>query len=164
RNTAFPYEKTAKINIKEVNTELLEDIGNYLLQLTQQLNEKRNKAARENDEKYLELVRTLGGEEEYYANKQRYFNKRLNDLVTNRTGSDMITQVNDKWVQLKDPIYKTPDSNFGRAHFYASYKRLGNTEIPTFWFNLMFIWLTTLLLYFTLKGDVLNRILNKIGK
>ncbi|MGQ1785302.1 ATP-binding cassette domain-containing protein, partial [Saccharicrinis sp. GN24d3] len=26
RNTAFPYEKTAKINIKEVNTELLEDI------------------------------------------------------------------------------------------------------------------------------------------
>ncbi|WP_066633777.1 ATP-binding cassette domain-containing protein [Labilibacter marinus] len=164
KNAGLLYDKTSQINTEVVNHELLEDIENYLLQRKRKLMDQRNEASQKNDKIYLELRDNFGGEEKFDTFKQQYFNKTISDLVTNRTSITAITQVKDNWVQLKDPIYKTPDSNFGRAHFYASYKRIGNTQIPTFWFNLMFIWLTTILLYFTLKYDVLNRILNKMGK
>ena len=96
----------------------------------------------------------------YIEFKQKYFNRTISDLVTNRDGIKKIIQVGDKLIQLKDPIYKNPDSNYGRAHFYASYKQLGSLEIYTYWFNLFFIWLTTLFLYVALKWNLLRKLLN----
>ena len=53
-----------------------------------------------------------------------------------------------------------PDSQVGRAHFYAPYKRFNQQLYDTKWFNLSIIWVFSFLLYITLLVDVLRRILD----
>jgi hypothetical protein len=140
--------------------ELLQETNEYLMQLNEVFMKNRLNASLKNDEKYNELVSSLGGKDELLEFKQKYFNRTISDLVTNRDGIKKIIQVGDQLIQLKDPIYKNPDSNYGRAHFYASYKQLGSLKIYTYWFNLFFIWLTTLFLYLALKWNLLRKLLN----
>lgn len=161
RKTGVPFADLARLNMKTVSVELLQESNEYLKQLNEVFLKIRLNASQRNDEKYYELVRSLGGEDEFTEFKQKYFNRTISDLVTNRDGIKKIVQVGDELIQLKDPIYKDPDSNYGRAHFYASYKRLGSLELDTYWFNLFFIWLTTLFLYGTLKWDLLRKLLNR---
>lgn len=160
RKTGVPSAGLARLNMKTVSVELLQETNEYLMQLNEMFMKNRLNASQRNDEKYKELVRSSGGKDEFIEFKQKYFNRTISDLVTNRDGIKKIIQVEDKLIQLKDPIYKNPDSNYGRAHFYASYKQLGSLEIYTYWFNLIFIWLTTLLLYVALKWNLLRKLLN----
>jgi hypothetical protein len=53
-----------------------------------------------------------------------------------------------------------PTSRYGRAHFYAPVKKLGNLTIDTYLFNFIFIWVTTILFYLTLVFDLLRRFVN----
>ena len=62
-------------------------------------------------------------------------------------------------MQLKDPIYHFPESKFGRAHFYAPAKKIGNVYIDTYWFNLLVIWVMTATMYFLLQFDLLRKAL-----
>jgi hypothetical protein len=160
RKTGVPFAGLVRLNMKTVSVELLQETNEYLMQLNEVFMKQRLDASKRNDEKYYELVRSLGGEDEFIEFKQKYFNRTISDLVTNRDGIKKIIQVEDKLIQLKDPIYKNPDSNYGRAHFYTSYKQLGSMEIYTYWFNLCFIWLTTLFLYLALKWNLLRKLLN----
>jgi hypothetical protein len=50
-------------------------------------------------------------------------------------------------------------SKYGRAHFYAPIKRLGNLEIDTYWFNMLVVWIVSLLLYIALYYNLLRRLL-----
>jgi hypothetical protein len=52
-----------------------------------------------------------------------------------------------------------PGSKYGRAHFYAPYKQLGNLKIDTLLFNIAAIWIMTIFLYGTLYLNVLKRFL-----
>jgi ABC-type multidrug transport system ATPase subunit len=160
RETGVPFAGLAKLNRKTVSVELLQETNEYLMHLNEVFRKNRIDASKRNDEKYYELVRSLGGKEAFIEFKQKYFNRAISDLVTNRDGIKKIIQVEDKLIQLKDPIYKNPDSNYGRAHFYASYKQLGSLEIYTYWFNLFFIWITTLFLYAALRWNLLRKLLN----
>jgi hypothetical protein len=160
RKTGVPFAGLVRLNMKTVSVELLQETNEYLMQLNEVFMKQRLDASKRNDEKYYELVRSFGGEDEFIEFKQKYFNRTISDLVTNRDGIKKIIQVEDKLIQLKDPIYKNPDSNYGRAHFYTSYKQLGSMEIYTYWFNLCFIWLTTLFLYVALKWNLLRKLLN----
>jgi len=92
--------------------------------------------------------------------KENYYNISLADLVTNKNTFQTLVEDDDRLIQLTKPIFKDPDSNYGRAHFYAPYKRLGSLEIDTFWFNTMFIWLTTILMYIALQFDWLKKLLS----
>lgn len=160
RKTGVPFAGLAKLRMETVSAELLQETNAYLMRLYEVFMKDRLDASQRNDKKYYELVHSLGGKDEFMEFKQKYFNRTISDLVTNRDGIKKIIQVGDKLVQQKDPIYKNPDSNYGRAHFYASYKRLGSVEIYTYWFNLIVIWLTTLFLYVALKLDLLRKLLN----
>ena len=50
--------------------------------------------------------------------KNSSHNKTLENLVTNRDEIEKIYEAEDELVQKKDPIFRTPDSNIGNAHFY----------------------------------------------
>jgi hypothetical protein len=56
-----------------------------------------------------------------------------------------------------------PESDFGRAHFFAPVKKIGGVKFDTFYFNLTVVWLMSLFLYFALYIDLLKRIMNLFG-
>jgi hypothetical protein len=109
------------------------------------------------EEIYNKLLDDLGGENAFLSLQQKNHNKSIADLVTNRYSQKKIMVHGGKIIQVKDPIYRLPGSKIGRAHFYAPVKRLGNAYIGTFWFNLMIIWMMSMILYVLLQFDILHR-------
>jgi hypothetical protein len=89
-----------------------------------------------------------------------YVNVELSRMVLNRNSSTRILEKNQEFIRKFEPIYMVPTSRNGRAQLYAPVKRIGNAQMDTLWFNVLFIWFTTLLAYITLYLDVLRRILN----
>ena len=77
----------------------------------------------------------------------------------NRSQFDMVYRGRDQLIQKKDPIFTQPYSGIGRAHFYSPFKLIGNTKIPTFVFNVLFIWMMTITLYFALFHDTIKKII-----
>lgn len=118
-----------------------------------------NKYNHERDEKYENLSQKLGGNQQVVEYRKQYVNDALSDWVTNGNEFKQLEVYPDMIVRKKQPIYHVPTNNWGRAHFYAPSKIFAGLEIPTPWFNVIFIWLSSGLLYLGLYFDVLRRII-----
>ena len=111
------------------------------------------------DAEYFRLVYKLGGNKQFLAFKEKYYNKQVADIVANEKEVLEFDIQNKEMVRIKDAIFRSPESNFGRAHFYAPVKRISNIKIDTFWFNIMFIWFFSGILFVLLYYDVLRKII-----
>ena len=105
------------------------------------------------------LLEKLGSIAAYTTFRDKYENKSLFDLVTNRNMVDRVIEKDGRMIRKYQPIYMKPTSRIGRAHLYAPTKQLGNLEIDTMWFNIVVIWLYTLVLYLTLRADLLRKLI-----
>lgn len=127
----------------------------------------KDEAVKEREAHYYELVEEMG-KDGLLKLKNSSHNKTLENLVTNRDEIEKIFEADDELIQKKDPIFKTPDSHFGNAHFYSPVKVFGSLHIDTFYFNIIVIWLMTMFFYMTLYYDTLRKcitfITNKFNK
>jgi len=97
------------------------------------------------------------GEGKLLRLRETDYNDRLADFVLNRNATNKIYESERKLIQKADPIFMPPGSKFGRAHFYAPYKLLGNVRISTILFNVAAIWLMTITFFITLYYNLLSR-------
>lgn len=99
------------------------------------------------------------GKEEYLHLRESHHNERLADHVLNRLATNKIydSDYYDRLIQQADPVFMKPASRYGRAHFFAPYKQLGNLKIGTLIFNVAAIWIMTIFLFVTLYYNILNR-------
>lgn len=155
------FKLMANLEIGKFDQETANQLREYLDKFKSYFNKLQTKANYERDSLFQALIDKLGDKEEVYNYKTRYYNEYLADMVLNTKEIQKIYETEDEMIQRKDPIFMKPESNYGRAHFYAPVKRIGSTEIDTFWFNTIFIWLTTLLMYITLVFDVLRKVIEK---
>ena len=99
------------------------------------------------------------GKAEVVTLRDKYENKRLILLVLNQETIEKTYDQDDKIIQKFNPGFMKATSKFGRAHFYAPIKKLGNLEIDTYWFNIIVIWLETLILYIALYFNLLQKLI-----
>ncbi|MGQ9620142.1 MAG: ATP-binding cassette domain-containing protein [Bacteroidales bacterium] len=98
---------------------------------------------------------------------ERYNNSRLEDIVRNQTGFLEEKQYiirNNRIIQKSTPVFMKPTSKWGRAHFYAPYKQLGELKIDTLFFNMVFVWLMTGIFFLTLYYNLLYRFIQYLEK
>jgi ABC-type multidrug transport system ATPase subunit len=109
--------------------------------------------------------------------KNRYFNESLADLVQNITEKNRIIEFEDELIQQINPIFMDPKPSSiidYRAQFFAPVKNFFGVFIDTYFFNIMVIWVMSLLLYISLyfewlrkaiklfeKADILKKVLSK---
>jgi ABC-type multidrug transport system ATPase subunit len=89
--------------------------------------------------------------------RDRDYNEQLADIVLNRFSSAKLYEAEDRIIQKADPVYMKPGSKYGRAHFFAPYKQIGDLKIDTLIFNLAAIWVMSALLFVTLYFNLLKR-------
>jgi len=120
---------------------------------------------REENGKIEEALRLNLGADNFEALRTNFENKQLKDLMVGdlSVSGDLVVTLGDKKISKVSPGYMKAASDWGRSHFYAPYKRLGNKEFDTFRFNLLVIWLVTFFLYIVLYFRVFARIINYIG-
>jgi hypothetical protein len=65
-------------------------------------------------------------------------------------------------IQKADPVYMSPGSRYGRAHFYAPFKMIGNLKIGTLLFNTLAVWIMCMILFVSLYFNLLRKLINLI--
>ena len=89
--------------------------------------------------------------------KNDYTNDALSDFVKDKNAINKILELNGQLIQKSDLIYLSPKG--ARAHFYAPEKRFFNKNVDTFWYNILIIWIMSLILAVTLYFDLLKKII-----
>ena len=110
------------------------------------------------------LRNSFGGTEEFIRFRRDHYNDRLADLALNRNDLHKIVKLDGKLVRKMEPVYMYPSPGNGRAHFYASLKKIGDQYIPATTFNILAIWLMTIILFFTLRYSLLRWIIDSSGR
>ncbi len=105
----------------------------------------------------------LMGKPAFIELKDNNTNKRLREIVLDEFGEHKIVEARGKYIQKYEPVYTKPVSGYGRAHFYAPYKKIDGVEIKTLWFNLIILWLASLLLYTALYFRLLKKAVNPVS-
>jgi hypothetical protein len=99
--------------------------------------------------------------------KNNYYNENLSELVRNVNAIDRVVAYDGKLIELIDPIYQdiTPAHIFDyRTPFFASEKNLAGMRISTMQFNLVVIWMMSLLLYIALYFEALKKFIRYMGR
>jgi hypothetical protein len=97
------------------------------------------------------------GEEGFVRLRERNYNESLNNILLNRMSTNKIYDSPERLIQKSDPVFMKPGSKYGRAHFFAPYKLLGNVKMGTLLFNVIAIWMMVFILFITLYYNVLKR-------
>ena len=142
---------------KDISISNADSVNQWLDDLQQIYWSRYSRASTMRDNTYNRLLKSYGSSQNLFAFKQEYHNDAVEKVVLNKRELNKFIEYKGELVQLKDPIFKSPENHFGRAHFYAAEKRVGNYLIQTFWFNLIFIWLATAFFYFTLYLDFFRK-------
>ena len=158
----FQFEYTARLNINDFDEEYSEELAAWLTYASLFFKDVASTANDKIQEVIARLTDSLGNEG-LIRLKQQYHNERLEEQVTNALEVNRIIEVNGKLVQKHDPIYMMPESNFGRAHFYAPFKKFNGQLTDTKWFNLLVIWGFSFIVYITLLLDLFSKFTNYIN-
>jgi len=94
----------------------------------------------------------------YYSMLNKYHNESVSDRVQKIYEKNKIVESDGRLYQQTDPIFLMPETT--RSHFYAPQKLIGGNYIDTYWFNVIVIWLITILLYAVLYFDLLRKFIN----
>ncbi len=154
--------------ISKVNVEFSEQGFKMVDQLIGELKgyyQQQYKAFKKHkDNTYRELVKELGSSSQVFQLKQEYDNNKLSNLLLNNAELKQLILTSDGYIPQKDPVLRNGTGKWGRAHFFAPNKQFGGYMIPTPFFNILAIWLSIIILYFTLYFDVLRHIIRYFEK
>jgi len=154
----FPFEYLDNITYEIFDEKVVEETIDYLEYVRYSSQNRVRKTQQRYDSLYSTLTDSLG-EELIVDLRKKHHNEKLTDLVTNRIGVNQILTINNRLIQKKDPIFHLAESNLGRAHFYAPFKKFNNQLYDTKWYNLIIIWGFTFMLYVALLLDLLRKFL-----
>ncbi len=150
------------LNPSGFNAEVEESTAGYLDSIKDYFKNK-DKLATSVTERIIDSLENDLGTEAYIALREDYENEELKTLVLDMLNRDRILETPEKYIQKFEPGYMKATSKYGRAHFYAPYKYLGNIEIDTYWFNIIVIWLVSVLLYLALYFNLLQKLMTWFG-
>lgn len=114
------------------------------------------KAVESRDAKFRALMNSMG-DENFISFKQKYYNKQLGLVVTNEKEIMHYSVHDGEMIPIKDAIFRFPEKQTWRAHFYAPYKNFLGNYLETYWFNLIVIWFFSGLLFILLYYDVIRK-------
>lgn len=139
-----------------------QSLHDYLDEAEKKMIDLGNKAALKGDEvmrKYLENHT----KEELLQFKREHFNLQLESQLAGQGAKELCEVVDGSIVPRAGFVYLTPRTNMGNAPFYSAEKRLGDTTIPTLWFNMAVMLLMSIIVTICLLFDVPARFIRKQG-
>lgn len=126
-----------------------------------------NKAVAARERKIVEMENQEEADFNLNHYKNHYFNESLADLVTNISEKNRLIEFNGQLIQQINPIFLDPRPNGPldyRAHFFAPKKNLFGALVSTYWFNVLVIWMMTIVLYVTLYFEWLRKFVTSFEK
>jgi ABC-type multidrug transport system ATPase subunit len=148
-------------SLEALTPEFVASVSGYLDQLSDHYKDQFNESVAKREK----LIGFLETSDEYDFDlneyKDTYHNESLADLVRNVTVKNRFLEYNGEIIQQIDPIFNDPVKpsnplNY-RTHFFAPKKYFLGIQMNTFIFNVIVIWLMTIILYITLYFELLRK-------
>ena len=117
----------------------------------------------DNRENYLATTQP----EKYKALYDAYFNETVSDIVRKTFDKNKILRDGNKLIQIIDPIYQMPEPDGilpFRSQFFAPAKYCFGRYWDTLWFNMISVWILTIVLYIVLYYDLAHRGFEFLGE
>ncbi len=159
-----PFSDMDKLNPGQFDQKVYKGIIDYLVGEKKKLTVIISEALDRRDRINAVLREDLGGKDALMKLREDYYNIGLSDLLQNKHMIESAIEIDNRLVHKKGLIYMEPASRYGRAHFYAPVKKLGELSIDTYLFNFIFIWVTSFLFYLTLVFDLIRKLVNRAEK
>ncbi len=99
--------------------------------------------------------------------KDDYYNESVGDIATKAFEKNKILEYNDRLIKNVDPVYTDPNPSNPldfRSHFMAPTKKFMHRQFDTFWFNMIIVWIYTLVLFITLYFEAFKNLMIFAGK
>lgn len=157
------YKNTGGLAIEHFNEATADSLINHFTKLEEYYTIAFNALSQKKDEMINAFCADEKNAQLFKLAYDNYFNDNLADIVKKTLEKNKIARYKNNIIQLIDPIYQEPPANglFNfNSPFYAPKKIFFGEKIDTYFFNLIIIWLFTLLLYVTLYFDALSKLLN----
>lgn len=166
RNHNIVFDHPERISPDSFTMELANEILTYLSNLQDYYRLNFNVINEMIDNEISQLVSTPENQEAYQKLFDDHFNTYLSRFARNSMAPLPLVRLGNRLVQKIDPIYLDPQdrriTSF-RSHFLAPNKNLFGQLVPTFYFNVMVIWIFTILAYVALYYNGLSKLLDKLG-
>lgn len=157
----FQYPDTSQLNADKVNLEYIDELSGDLSVLKTHFGVLHQKAVAKRDSMVFGLDSLLKENgSSLFALSRKFQNDALTNLVTNRNNYEKIVQEDNRLIRKYEPVYAPSTSSTGRAPLFASFKRVGHVTVSTLWFNVMVIWVMSVVFYLSLLSDFF-RVLHK---
>jgi len=158
-----PFELSEMLRPSLFTSDIAHRANDFLEKVRNYYSAVERRSVQERDDIYEKMAKKLG-KDKILQMKDRYHNKYLANYVLDTYNLQKLCEGENYLIQRKDPIYQIPESKLGRAHFYAPVKKIFNKKIDTFWFNIFIIWFFGLILYFTLRINLLRKAIHWVEK
>ncbi len=145
----FPFEYINWLSINDFNPRIAEETVDYITYLQFQFYEKKESLT-ETKQNIIDSI----GEQQCSILKSKYHNIRISDEVTGAGIRKPMIVSNNEIIRNVDPVFHYPDSNLGRAHLYAPYKKFNGQYVDTLYFNIIIILLLSSVLYVSLMAGI----------
>jgi ABC transport system ATP-binding/permease protein len=154
----YPGKWINGLNYQGFNEFIADEAKIYLDSLRSSYRIKNRTVTFARDTLYKQIAGRIG-EEEFIKRREKDYNISLADFMLNRLTTSKIYDAGDKFIQKADPVFMCPGSKYGRAHFFAPYKQVGDIKIGTLLFNIIIIWVMVFSLTITLYYNILKRVI-----
>ncbi len=152
-----------KLTSEGLNKEVYKATADFLSAIRSVYNSRRKKAKDELDALIAEKTKTAEMESEYIRQRNAYENERISMMLKNISTKRRIVSSGDELIQKIYPVFaknEFPDGPLHfRTNFYYPEKHFAGMYIDTKIFNLIIIWLMTIVLFVAVYFDWLRKIL-----
>ena len=135
-------------------------VKGYLDEAYSILSDRGNETTLRMDRQVSNFIRE-NGKEELVNLKRDHYNLQLENLVLNRDTKHLAVVRGSHVVPRSGYVFLNPRTHNGRASFYSGVKLIGNSEIPTLWYNMAVLLLMCLLVGACLYSDFPGRFVRK---
>jgi ABC-type multidrug transport system ATPase subunit len=157
-----PGELSDSLNFEFYSPGVQNQLSDFLDRAEMYALNRYRSSMNQKDKIFEEIEIKSGGIENFVEFKKKYYNRKVASIVLNEDEIYEYKLSDDEIIHIKDAIFSYPESRYGRAHYYAPVKRIGMLIIDTFWFNILRILFSVLLLYLVLYFNLLSKLIRYI--
>jgi len=157
----YPFKYSKYLTPYEFNLVIADSVSVYLNKMDDMFSKLSNSASDRRDRFYNANDKILN------QLRNDYYNFKLEEIVTKYYERKKILLYKNSLVQNTDPIYLDPTRRgiFGyRTHFYAPSKYFLGIKTDTFFFNIILVLFSTIVLYLALYYELLVKAVRFIEK
>ncbi|MCH7513863.1 MAG: ATP-binding cassette domain-containing protein [Bacteroidetes bacterium] len=153
-----------KLYPETFNADIFKSTKKFLDALKTYYNSKYNQAVAEKDAILRKITGNPEMKKQFERLRETYSNESVSNIVRNITEQNRIVERDGRLIRKLSPVYMTPVDPANmldfRTQFYVAEKYFAGKFFPTPVFNIVFIWLMSIILYATLYFDILRKIVN----